>query len=309
MKNVLILVNNNDRYFPHKCNDDKYCCYFEEIYKNKTKVNRIIRKIFFKLNLYIGAFFNKTWIEKAQMADVIILFDTGNIAKIQSYISNKFPHKRLIIWYWNPVERTVTPKFINREKAEIWSFDILDCKKYEFKYNNQFFFVENINRAKKININTPKIDCFFSGKQKDRKKQLIALSKEFTKQGLSYYYIIATKNMNVNDSNIKLIKKKIPYTLLLAYTINCKAIIDIVFENQGGLTLRPLEALFLRKKLITNFKGIKQYDFYRKENIFIIGDDDFSKINEFLKTPYNLDNYNYYVRRYSIYGWLDRFKI
>ena len=137
MKNVLILINNNDGYFPHICNDDKFCCYFEEIYKKKTKINRIVRKIFFKLNLLKDAFFNKAWIEKAITADIIILFDTGNISKIQSYISNKFPHKRLIIWYWNPVERTVTPKFINREKAEIWSFDISDCKKYKFKYKRK----------------------------------------------------------------------------------------------------------------------------------------------------------------------------
>ena len=309
MKNVLILINNNDGYFPHICNDDKFCCYFEEIYKKKTKINRIVRKIFFKLNLLKDAFFNKAWIEKAITADIIILFDTGNISKIQSYISNKFPHKRLIIWYWNPVERTVTPKFINREKAEIWSFDISDCKKYKFKYNNQFFFIENINKAKKVNTNISNMDCFFSGKQKDRKSQLIALSKEFEKYGLSYYYMIATRNMKVNDPNIKLLRKRIPYVSLLAYAINCKAIIDIVFENQEGLTLRPLEALFLRKKLITNFKKIKQYDFYRKENIFIIGDDDFSKINDFMNLPYNMENHEHYIEKYSVYGWLNRFEI
>ena len=81
----------------------------------------------------------------------------------------------------------------------------------------------------------------------------------------------------------------------------------MVAEWQDGITLRPLEAFFLKKKLITNMKNIVKYDFYNSNNIFILGVDDFNKISEFINSPFDDKDYNRIVEKYCFRGWLKRF--
>lgn len=49
-----------------------------------------------------------------------------------------------------------------------------------------------------------------------------------------------------------------------------KNIIDCPKEGQTGLTIRTFEALGSSKKLITTSKSIRNYDFYKPENIYIV---------------------------------------
>lgn len=49
-----------------------------------------------------------------------------------------------------------------------------------------------------------------------------------------------------------------------------KVILDIQHPEQTGLTIRTIEMLGLKKKIITTNKDIVNYDFYRKENIMVI---------------------------------------
>ena len=69
---------------------------------------------------------------------------------------------------------------------------------------------------------------------------------------------------------------------------------------------RALEAMFYRKKLITNFKDIKEYDFYKKDNIFIIGEDDLNNIKNFVNTGY-VDIPENIIKKYTIDGWIENF--
>ena len=50
--------------------------------------------------------------------------------------------------------------------------------------------------------------------------------------------------------------------------LNSRCILDSPQAGQLGLTIRVLEALGAKKKLITTNKDIKNYDFYKEENIY-----------------------------------------
>lgn len=65
--------------------------------------------------------------------------------------------------------------------------------------------------------------------------------------------------------------------------------------------------MFYKKKLITNFIKIEEYDFYNKNNIFIIGKDNIECINDFLEKPYK-DINEKIVNRYLPKGWIENFK-
>ena len=84
------------------------------------------------------------------------------------------------------------------------------------------------------------------------------------------------------------------------------AVLDLVNTENYGLTLRPLEALFYNKKVITNYREIKLYDFYNKNNIFVIGEDSVDNLNDFLKKPY-IELPNNIVESYTFDKWISRF--
>jgi hypothetical protein len=82
-----------------------------------------------------------------------------------------------------------------------------------------------------------------------------------------------------------------------------KTIIDIQHPSQSGLTMRTLEMLGAKRKLITTNKHIEEYDFYDKNNVLVI-DRNQTDINmDFLKSKFqNIDENIYY--KYSLNSWL-----
>ena len=85
-----------------------------------------------------------------------------------------------------------------------------------------------------------------------------------------------------------------------------KSILDIVNPNQSGLTLRVMESLFFKKKLITNNLFISEYDFYNSQNIFILGKDREEDLHDFINSNY-IDVDDSIVTSYDYHNWVKRF--
>lgn len=79
-----------------------------------------------------------------------------------------------------------------------------------------------------------------------------------------------------------------------------KAILDLPSSSQSGLSMRTIESLGLRQKIVTTNSYIKEYDFYSDNNVWVLGSD--CKIeSEWFDKPYLLDDS---IRsRYSITSW------
>ena len=106
------------------------------------------------------------------------------------------------------------------------------------------------------------------------------------------------------DSNI-ITNKFMDYNEVISRVCSSKAIIEINLEAQTGITLRALEALYFKKKLITNNENIMNFNFYKPENIFIVGKDDINKLYEFVNSKWcdlPEDIYN----QYSFEDWLNK---
>ena len=100
-------------------------------------------------------------------------------------------------------------------------------------------------------------------------------------------------------------RNPIPFTMCLQRMKQSRAILDIVGTDNEGLTYRPLEALFLQKKLVTNYLGIQHYDFYapNRKNIFLIGVDHLNNLSEFIQTPFVKTEFS--MDKYDIVAWMD----
>lgn len=72
----------------------------------------------------------------------------------------------------------------------------------------------------------------------------------------------------------------------MSWVKSSKALLDLKLKEHNGLSFRFFEALKYEKKLITDNPDVKNYDFYRQENIFIIGEDSEENLNNFIENPY-----------------------
>lgn len=313
MAKTLVLATNIDQYLVN----GSYC--ITELYAHNTKnrILRSIRKVSLKTGIGVKLFLGN-WYSKCKCYDSIILFDTGNANYLIKLLHRKVPECRLILWYWNPVERTISINSIDSRYCEVWSYHTDDCRKYGLHFNTQFFIsddnIKRINAGREINKNilsnqnpqkSIKQDVYFVGADKNRTPILYEIERVLKKNKITYKFILTMTNGSRETS--------IPYSKSISAeesreNVNSsKAIIDIVDVSQAsGLTLRPLEAAMSKKKLITNNKNIAKMKFYNPNNIFIWGMDKEENLKVFINSPYDTST-DTQIDFYSYDSWLMRF--
>ena len=245
---------------------------------------KLLRKI--KLDFCIYG----SWKKRLKQIDNIIIFDNGYNCSITKYIKKKNPECKIIFYYWNIINSHNNLALYDSNIDEVWTFDKADAKRYDLKYNPQFYSKKVILEEKNIEN-----DILFLGRDKNRKKTILELEK-----------ICLSKKIKTNFIVVKNERNLLSYQEYLDLLGNSRCILDILSKNQKGMTIRVMEALFLNKKLITNNQDIVNYDFYCKENIFVLGKDNLDDLEKFIKSNYKkipddiINNYNYE-------SWLKRF--
>ena len=248
--------------------------------------------------MYLGK-----WFKNLEDYDTIIIEAlTHNQPLIDRILSiDKNRDKRIILWHWNKVFEFAiqpdNPKYID---CELWSFDEDDCKQYRMKKNTQYFdpsWTEQIHYK-------PVRDVWFVGTDKCRLEKLLRVKNSFEVMGLKCKFIIVADDHS-NQNSYKF-DKPMKYSETLVELAKSKAVLDIPLSGQKGLTLRPLEAMFFKRKLITENVNIINYSFYRKENVFILGKDNISDLGEWINTPFN-NSIESDLSFYSVKEWLKRF--
>lgn len=310
MKNLILFPTNNDKDMLNKIisiisKENN----ITEIYKEVGFIKRIFRKLHLNyIEIYQKIWYGN-WIIDNQKYKRIILFDSVLNIKIIEEIKKKFPNSELIFWFWNSISNSKQIKeieYLKNENIEIWSFDIEDCKKYHLKYNTQFYFCEE---SKKKSILDER-EIYFVGYDKGRIKLLEGIGEIFCQQKISFLFeVVKDRRKKYPKNELKYFIKKVKrYGEVLFEIEKSKAILEINSRNQTGLTLRAMESLFYNKKLISNNKSLKKYDFYDSNNIFIFEnmEKEIEELKKFLKMPYN-EEVEKYKKNYSIQAWLERF--
>lgn len=290
-----------------------------DIYINNISKSKIyIRKLHFLFNLPCKNYWYALDNVDLTKYKLIVIFECLYPTYLISYLRKK-TSARIIYWLWDPVKRINNGKIYNSFKenlklnslkktkkynCEIWSFDKLDCKKYGFLYNNQVT-IKAILPPLSIEQ-----DCLYVGHYKNSRDIILEkLGDILYKSNLSYYFCIVSTNKTIQNNkyrNLSIINKEYTYSEILKCISKSKCIIELVDKNQNGITWKPLEALFYKKKLITNYYKIKDYDFYDKRNIFILGKDNINNLKTFINTPYVPINEKI-IYKYTIDGWINNF--
>lgn len=260
---------------------------------------------FFRKGMFLFKLpFRKIWLRKWQAQlksdkfDQVIFFSTNPIDGL-IYLLPYFSPNKIIYWYWDPLKIGIKPSALEKYKCKLWTFDKQDADQYKINYNTTFYF-DNIVLPE----NTVAFDVLFIGLEKGRRGLINQVGNILERNGLRPYFYIVD-----NDAwkpNYKGAFPKVDYSQYLEKVSQSKAILDIVQENQWGLTLRPMESIFFEKKLITNNRQISEHDFYDPQNIFIIGKDNWDDLTNFVNSPYRKTD-PAVKKKYDITEWANRF--
>lgn len=291
-----------------KCikNELKRNAHVERIYKKTNFLMRNIRKIHFN----ITDIFHKIWYPNLKLNikyENIIIFDAIYNYQVLKDIKKSYPNSNFIYWYWNTVTNSEEIKKIKELGYDIWTFDEGDSFKYDLKKNTQFYFFKP-TRDNKNQIESQ--DLYFIGLDKNRLGLLMKLKKALKEKKVYLKLeILREKKKKYNKNEIKnLIKRPKNYDEIISEIVKSKALLDIVKNNQKGITLRTMEGIYFDKKIITNNPNVINYKFYNKNNFYILGKEiNLNEIEDFLKKDYR-KYAEEELKEYFITTWLEKFK-
>lgn len=218
---------------------------------------------------------------------------------IIAQLRHNFPNSTIKYMYQNIVssKASMNPKDLRKYFCQLYSWDIEDCKKYELSYSRSCYDKELFPSEKVKND----YDLCFIGVEKGRYKSIIKLANYATVHELQFYYRICA-NYNFLRWIRPYYAKPISYNEYLDINMRSCCIVDFVQIGQSGTTMRTMEAIFSGKKLVSNNPYLKQMDFYHPANIFIVENDSYDGLEDFLKketVPINPD----ILRRYQYEEW------
>lgn len=190
------------------------------------------------------------------------------------------------LFYWTPIcqlfHRYTPEKRSKYMKAiskmyRISSFNADDANIYpEITVKPPFFRFPNESES----ASDIKQGLYFIGYEKNRLNVLLKYKASFEKLGLQCSFLIFKRKA-----------KGISYLENIRNVSRCSCVVDIT-AGQAGISLRPLEALFFDKKLITNNKSIKEYSFYHPSNIFVLEEDNLNDLPAFVNAPVSVISKN-----------------
>ena len=235
----------------------------------------------------------------------ILVFDHVATPFLLRAIAKRNPGSRLIFWYWQPVQDSLDPKRIP-ERYERWTYSQSDAKRYGFQWNSQFIGNEEALEKEAAKHPSPMYDFCFVGKSKKRDDELLGLAEQLSKLGYS-------TNIRINPKHSRnlLGKRKkngrVPYPEYLSMQHSAKCIIDICNYPDAGLSLRPLEASFLGRCLLTNCLEIKQSPLCQEKNVCVL-DEPLTKERLDALLSYEPKALTNEIREYySAASWIRRF--
>jgi len=203
--------------------------------------------------------------------------------------------KKLVVVYWNKITKEeLNTDFCKKYADAVYSFDLKDSREYKLLFCDTYTFSCLYDFEEVTNNNY----AYYFGKYKVGRDEIL---KKLDNQLKNYMEVDFNLVYDSNQNGLYA-SERITYNDYLNKAKKVNVIVEIVSNNQSGLTLRSLEALYLGKKLITNNKDIVNYKIYNKNNTFILDED--ANITNFVNCRF--ETINSIKEYYEFDNWLER---
>lgn len=226
------------------------------------------------------------------------------------------PKARFVMYQWDSEKNLPYSTGIHPYIDQLYTFDLNDCEtmsKYKFL---PLFYTRIYENIGKETVNNYVYDCSYIGTAHPQKyNDINAISnslknimpKQFiyhympSKLKYIYHKLFAPEFKKAKLHDFKMVK--VSSDEVMKVFKNSKCILDAPQAGQTGLTIRTIECLGAKRKLITTNKDIIKYDFYNENNILIY-EGSIDKNALFFKSEYQDINENIY-KKYSLREWLN----
>lgn len=273
---VLFISGDKDSFYNyHRSLDERVVV--GDIFRSNKFLWKIARRLLKGIG-FIPKSMLGSWIREVNQFDYIIL-PANPYSKLIAETIHKVYLKKVIHWYWNPVSKTIDPNALRPLGDFLVTFDKKDADKNAMIYQQTYYF--STIKLKETSILT---DFIFVGADKGRLEKILEIKNQLEDAGFSCLFHITDDGKEPNSKYEY--SEPISYEAMLNKISGSKVIVDMVQEGQSGLTQRPLESVFLNKKLLTNDINIRFQKFYKKENVFIVGYDAIEELGEFMESRY-----------------------
>lgn len=264
------------------------------------RINSIfLRKIIFKLPRYILEFLHFNYIKKNlenTVYDRVIMIRGEYItSEILCWLKNKIKSAKFFLYQWDfqnnlHLFESQIPFF-----DKVFSFDKVDSEKYKLIHKPLFF---NQNHKDAIKNSCSYSFNFIGTDHSDRAAFISRFIKSNNLSRNTFFLHLYRSRLSILLNTLKnpfFLRNKdlslytyypLPEKETLDKLSRSKVIIDITQPGQSGLTMRTLESIGLKKKLITTNESIRNYDFFNPDNILIISNENMKIDEHFINSNY-----------------------
>jgi hypothetical protein len=242
---------------------------------------------------------------------ILIIQGEGVTAQTLKMLRDSYPRARLVFYTWDSIDN----KPHSRQNLNLYdhcaTFDPYDAKKYGMHFRPLFYSDGFDNQDSAVYT----YDLSFVGTvHSDRYKIVCSLLEQLPPDAQTFVYLymqapwmydlrriftMTVAGASREDFRFEPLSKDVVQTIFFA----SKIVIDIEHINQRGATMRTMEALGSKRKLVTTNKSLRNYDFYNPMNIQIVDRKVPILDKEFLLSPYQAVPEKI-RQRYSISQWV-----
>jgi hypothetical protein len=263
---------------------------------HRTLFQRLVINILVNLSPhYFTKYIVKKYELKKYQVELLVLFDFPHASKLDvPYLKTLFA--KVCLYYWNPVTNVSRLNEEIKIFDDVWSFSSFDCEKYNLRYNGQFYKVKNSYCTELEDF-----DIFYIGRIKKNREMLLSKYLSVLEdKGLSLKIILIGTTENTVLK--KYLSDPIPYPEVIGYIRRSRAILDIT-SVESGLSLRPLEALFYYKKIISNINLSDFSNAFDSNNVLLLDLDSCDEMHPIVRENCRRTELKYFNENFSV----DRF--
>lgn len=290
--------------------------YYDERPANTFLVKALIRINRNLLSGYVDRYYDRIIEQTSQKHYDFIFFTKGESVSVANIrrLKQFHPCAVFIIYHWDSIANNNNAQHLLPYFDRIFSFDKIDCENFKLYFLPLFYIPEYADVAQ--SECEAEYDMLFVGTtHSDRYQFVKRIEKQIIEFGgkcFTWFYFpskILYYKMKLQNRYLRHIPaykfhfQSMDKNALLSLYAQSRIIIDIQHPKQTGLTMRCIETLGAKRKLITTNRAILEYDFYNKNNILVVDRESPEVSRQFFSVPYcELPSEIY--EKYSIASWI-----
>lgn len=293
--------------------------FFDDRPSSSGWVKAIIRINKNLIQKYISDYFERVMeVVNSKQYDVVLLISGQSLSFSEAMIKRikeSQTQAKFVLYQWDSLNNFPYIEQMQKYFDKCYSFDKLDVQNSNVLEFLPLFYSPQYEQIGQQNHNDYKYNFCFVGTAHPKKykfiQQMSGQLKEIYPNQFIYYFfpsrLVFFYRKLVNRELRKAHYNEFHFTPLSGEDMvkvfcESESVLDSAQEGQEGLTIRVFEALGAKKKLITTNADIRNYDFYREENILIY-DGSVNPNGKFFNSDY-IELPKDMYEKYALRNWL-----